>query len=225
MSAKEALKRVLLPPYLVFLSWRGKARSLYRRLRSPLDRGRLMRTCAARRPLRIVVGAGGVDSPGWIPTDVNVLDILNPDDWAMYFAEGTVDAILAEHVWEHLTREQGVAAARNCFRYLTRGGYLRVAVPDGYHSDPAYVEAVRPGGTGFGAQDHKVLYNYRSLSEVLELAGFTVDLLEYYDETETFHSSDWDPADGKVRRSSKFDERGRDGALAYTSLLVDARKL
>jgi predicted SAM-dependent methyltransferase len=48
--------------------------------------------------------------------------------------------MLAEHVWEHLTEEEGLAAARACFKYLSPGGFLRVVVPDGLHPDPAYVE-------------------------------------------------------------------------------------
>lgn len=37
---------------------------------------------------------------------------------------------LAEHVWEHMTYEEGCQAAKNCYDYLADGGYLRVAVPD-----------------------------------------------------------------------------------------------
>ena len=104
-------------------------------------------------PLRIVVGAGGLFDPGWIPTDVDVLDILDEGHWHRLFRENSIDAILAEHVWEHLTADQGLLAAENCFRFLGPGGYLRAAVPDGYHPDPAYREWVRPGGSGAGADD------------------------------------------------------------------------
>ena len=68
-------------------------------------------------PLRIVVGAGGLFDPGWIPTDVDVLDILDEAHWRRLFRENSIDAILAEHVWEHLTAEQGLLAARNCYRF------------------------------------------------------------------------------------------------------------
>jgi hypothetical protein len=49
-------------------------------------------------PLRIVVGAGGLFDPGWIPTDVDVLDILDERHWRRLFRENSIDAILAEHV-------------------------------------------------------------------------------------------------------------------------------
>jgi len=47
-----------------------------------------------------------------------------------------LDAILAEHVWEHLTKEEALIAALTCYRYIKNGGYLRVAVPDGPHPNP-----------------------------------------------------------------------------------------
>ena len=59
----------------------------------------------------------------------------------MYFNEGSIDAILAEHVWEHLAEEEGLAAAKCCYRYLRPGGYLRVAVPDGFHPDANFTRS------------------------------------------------------------------------------------
>ncbi len=175
-------------------------------------------------PLRIVVGAGGRFDPGWIPTDVDVLDILDFAQWRRLFAENSIDAILAEHVWEHLTAEQGLVAAQNCYRFLRPGGYLRAAVPDGFHPDPAYIEWVRPGGSGAGADDHKLLYNHESFGRLFATAGFQVEPLEYFDSAGQFHAVAWEPALGKIERSKRFDERNHDGHLAYTSVIVDARK-
>jgi predicted SAM-dependent methyltransferase len=175
-------------------------------------------------PLRIVVGAGGLYDPGWIPTDVDVLDILDEAHWRRLFRENSIDAILAEHVWEHLTAEQGLVAARNCQRFLRSGGYLRVAVPDGFHPDPGYIEWVRPGGSGAGACDHKRLYNHESFRQLFESAGFQVELLEYFDAGGHFHATNWDPALGKIERSKRFDERNQDRRLVYTSVILDARK-
>jgi len=41
-----------------------------------------------------------------------------------------VSRIKAEHVFEHLTLEEAVLAAYNCFHYLQPGGLLRIAIPD-----------------------------------------------------------------------------------------------
>jgi predicted SAM-dependent methyltransferase len=185
---------------------------------------RTLKKAARSSPLRIVVGAGGRFDPGWIPTDVDILDILDERHWRRVFRENSIDAMLAEHVWEHLTPEQGLLGARHCHMFLRPGGYLRVAVPDGFHPDSQYIECVRPGGTGAGADDHKVLYNHVSFRQLFESAGFWVELLEFFDAQGQFHAVDWDPSQGKIDRSRRFDERNSGGRLAYTSLILDARK-
>jgi len=210
----------LLPAFVVRFQ-----RGVRARLRRHFDSRRLRREARAARSIRLIVGNGGLAAaPGWIPTDIEYLNLLRPDDWARYFAPASVAAILAEHVWEHLTPADGLTAAQVCHRYLQPGGYLRVAVPDGFHPDPAYIESVKIGGTGAGADDHKVLYTHETLSRLLIEAGFAIELLEYFDRDGVFHATDWNPADGMVHRSRRFDERNRDGQLHYTSLLLDARK-
>ncbi|MCX6027077.1 MAG: methyltransferase domain-containing protein [Chloroflexi bacterium] len=187
--------------------------------------GRMTLAQRARvRPCRIVVGASGFFDPGWIPTEVSYLDLLKPGDWARYFPDNWIDAILAEHVWEHLTAEEGARAAGICYRYLRGGGYLRVAVPDGNHPVASYIDWVRPGGTSAAAKDHKVLYTYQSFERLFRTAGFSVILLEYFDERGEFHFRDWDPAAGYIHRSSRYDKRNRGGALKYTSIILDAVK-
>jgi len=152
------------------------------------------------------------------------LDLLRPSTWSRFFEEESIDAILAEHVWEHLTQEQGMEAARTCYRFLKPGGYVRLAVPDGFHPDPHYIEQVRIGGTGPAAWDHKVLYDFQSISTVFARAGFEVKLLEYFNERGAFHAVDWDPDEGLIHRSRRFDRRNRDKPLTYTSLIIDAMK-
>ncbi len=185
---------------------------------------RLKRAIRSGEPLRIVVGSGGICQAGWIMTDREFLDLLRPRDWKRFFREDSVAAIMAEHVWEHLTIEEGSAAACTCHTYLAPGGRLRIAVPDGFHPDPDYIADVKVGGSGAGAADHKVLYNHQTLGPVLAQAGFEVEFLEYFDAAGAFHSTGWNPEDGLVRRSQRFDSRNRDGRLHYTSLIVDARK-
>ena len=79
------------------------------------------------------------------------------------------------------------------------------------------------GGKGSGAR-HKVLYNYESLSSLFERAGFKVELLEYFDSDGEFHYVDWDTDSGKIHRSRRFDKRNKNGALKYTSIILDAHK-
>jgi predicted SAM-dependent methyltransferase len=192
---------------------------------SRLDRQREMLSNAAKQhPCRIVIGASGFFDPGWIPTDIDLLNLLKPEQWARYLGDGSLDALLAEHVWEHLPADKAVIAARTCHRFLRPGGYLRAAVPDGFHPDPAYIDWVKPGGVGPGCEDHHVLFNYRTFAAVFQSAGFEVRLLEFFDETGRFHFTDWDIAGGKIGRSARFDERNAGGKLNYTSLILDAIK-
>lgn len=161
---------------------------------------------------------------GWYATDEECLNVLERADWDRNCRSGSLRAILAEHVWEHLDPAEGLAAARYCHEFLEPGGYLRLAVPDGLHPDPAYLEHVRPGGTGPGAAGHRVLYSYRSLSTLLQQAGFRVEPLEYFDEAGRFHERPWRREAGLVRRSRRYDPRNADGRLRYTSLIIDAWK-
>jgi predicted SAM-dependent methyltransferase len=59
------------------------------------------------------------------------------------------------------------------------------------------------------------------MRKAMESAGFRVVPLEYYDEDGVFHAVDWDPEDGKVNRSLRFDSRNANGQIGYTSLIVD----
>lgn len=174
--------------------------------------------------LKVVLGAGPTSYPGWINTDIDTLDITNSASWKALFGRRRAAKLLAEHVWEHLTDTSTAQANSNCLTFLQTGGRLRLAVPDGFHPDPAYREHVRPGGTGPGADDHKILYNYKTMVGRLEQAGFQVILLEYWDEQGQFHFSDWSADDGYIDRSKRYDPRNQDGSLSYTSLIVDAVK-
>ena len=102
---------------------------------------------------------------------------------------------------------------------------MRIAVPDAFHPDSQYIDYVRPGGAGPGAEDHKIFYEYKILREILEETGFKVDLLEYWDEKGVFHFRKWNSENGHICRSKRYDHRNKGGALRFTSLIVDAVKI
>jgi predicted SAM-dependent methyltransferase len=193
-------------------------------IRKAIQARQLRQRVREANQLRLIIGASGTVQSGWIPTEQNLVDLLEPSTWSRFFEDSSIDGIMAEHVWEHLTPEQGRIAARTCFQFLRPGGYLRVAVPDGNHPSPDYIERVRPGGSGVGADDHKVLYEYRSFSETFGQAGFDIQLIEYFDEHGRFQNVDWDLSKGLVRRTLLFDERNRQESYGYTSLFLDAIK-
>ena len=193
-------------------------------LKSIWGRYRLKRQLKNRAPIKIIVGAAGYGQPGWIPTDVQYLNLLNNEHWKRFFNYCSIDAIVAEHVWEHLSLADGIEAAKNCYAYLRPGAFLRIAVPDGYNPDKKYIDYVNVGGSGPGADDHKMLYTYETLEKLLKSCGFTTSLLEYWDDSGNFHFKQWDVSEGKIHRSKRFDRRNQNGQLKYTSLIVDAHK-
>lgn len=178
---------------------------------------------------KINIGAGpdgdAAEYRDWVCVDKDILDITNPNEWIKFTqTSDAVDNILAEHVWEHLTDEDTALANENCYKFLKKGGRLRIAVPDGNNPDKEYVERVKPGGSGLGSEDHKVLYNFELMQERLSKAGFKIELVEYWDNEGEFVANEWDAKDGFIKRSKKYDPRNQSGQLNYTSLIVDAVK-
>lgn len=179
-------------------------------------------------PLKIIIGAGTQTWEGWIPTHQEQLDLLKRVDWEASFAQRKPDALLCEHVWEHMTEEEGRKAAKICFDFLEPGGFLRVAVPDANFPDEQYQKNAQIGGPGpkdHSAADHKIVYDYKLFVNVFESAGFEVDLLEYCDENGRFHYHQWDLATGPIYRSLMSDHRNKDGKIGFVSIVLDARKL
>jgi predicted SAM-dependent methyltransferase len=212
--------RQLLKKILMIRHFRRAAKNARRAYNRRFGSSNLKARLAAAPSKKIVIGASGWFDSGWIPTEMEVLNLLKPADWDRFFLPNSLDAILAEHVWEHLPPEEALAAARLCFKYLKPGGYLRLAVPDGLHPDPGYLELVKPQPSN----GHKALYTHRSFANLFESSGFRVRLYEYFDEAGTFHYQEWDNKAGMIRRSKRFDPRNKGGKLNYTSIILDAIK-
>lgn len=223
MALAPPKKRPKLLRVFLFLPSRS-VRRFRREVRAFSELRALRMALQTNQSIRIVVGSSGVADDDWYATEIEFLNLLKENDWTKLFKPSSVSAMLAEHVWEHLTEEQAALAAQNCYKYLKPGGYIRVAVPDGLRPDPSYIEFVRPNGIGPGAKDHKQLYTYRALSSVFEKVGFRVELYEYYDETEEFHFKEWNPQDGMIHRSRRYHWRNQDGEVRYTSIVLDALK-
>jgi len=181
----------------------------------------------ASKPLKIILGAGEQSYPDWISTNKAELDLCDPDSWKETFHTRKADAFLCEHVWEHLTEDEGRLAAKLCYKYLKPGGFIRCAVPDAFFPNEAYQKMVQIGGPGASdhpAADHKIVYNFRLFMDIFEKVGFTVDLLEYCDEIGRFHYNQWNMETGLIYRSLLSDHRNKEGKINFASLIIDARK-
>ncbi|SRR5581483_784729 len=193
----------------------------YKDLRQRYDLDRLRRAIAAANPLNVVIGGGQRLYDGWVFTDKDLLDIANPVSWQKLFVPNSIDRILCEHVLEHLSIAECRVALAQCGLYLRPGGLLRVAVPDSYRRDTAYVAEAAPPNAG-----HQVFYNVDTFTPILIQAGFDATPLEYFDRDEQFHAEPWDEREGMIVRSARFDTQKefQRGDLHYTSLIIDARK-
>lgn len=177
--------------------------------------------------MKIIIGAGRTTQSGLVSTQQAELDVLNRADFERMFAAQEAEAFLAEHVWEHMTREEGERAAKNCYDFLKAGGYMRVAVPDKNFRNEWYQDMVKVGGNGdpqHPSYSHKIVYDYKTLKAVFEQAGFSVELLEYCDENGDFHYTHWNEADGRIGRSLRFDTRNSQEKLGMVSIIIDAKK-
>lgn len=171
--------------------------------------------------MKIIIGAGQTSYEGWVATQFDTLDATRPEDWANILRGKKADRILAEHVFEHLTPDNTQRALRNIGANLAEDGLFRLAVPDGHHPDADYIDYVRPGGTAPGADDHKILYTWESLTEVIEEAGLAITLIEYFDADGCFHARPWRYEDGHIMRCAALDGRNSDRPYSFTSLIAD----
>ena len=216
MNLMKSILRPLYAPFVRYYRRHARLKQEQQAIRAQVEQMR-----QAGQAIKVILGAGATRYDGWIATDIPAFDILKHEHWARLFQPNTIERMLAEHVIEHLTAEQFQDFLRIARIYLVPSGRIRIAVPDGFHPDPDYIQRVRPGGIGEGADDHKVLYTGELMREALTAQGYDCQLLEYHDAAGAFHHRGWHPEDGFVLRSAFHDARNANGRLAYTSLMVD----
>jgi predicted SAM-dependent methyltransferase len=84
-------------------------------------------------PLRLHIGCGANPLAGWVNIDrvaraPGVTTDIDPA--ALPYADGSVDAVLAEHVFEHFSFAEEGEVWRELARVLRPGGTLVIEVPD-----------------------------------------------------------------------------------------------
>ncbi|WP_017731989.1 class I SAM-dependent methyltransferase [Nafulsella turpanensis] len=189
---------------------------------------REVNAAALRGKIKVIVGAGSTGYSGWIKTDYPFFNLLNSRHWEYIFSnDKKVDNFLAEHVFEHFTESQIQFILKKAVEFMKKGGCFRIAVPDGFHPDKKYIDYVKPNGSGPGSDDHKVLLNYKCLSDILRNCGLEPRLVEYWNENGDFQGWESEDENGHIMRvmrnqndSAKKDQRG----FFYTSLVIDGIK-
>lgn len=191
--------------------------------RTTESRSRLKLNISRIENLQILIGAGGTSFPGWVTTDLQQFNISRETDWKYYFKKNKPLKLLAEHVLEHLTLEQVELALTFSFKYLRKGGVFRIAVPDAYHNNETYLNAVKPGGWDKGADDHLTFWDIDSLKHIGEKTGFIVKPLEYFDKNRVFHITNYCDDNGHIKRSIK-NNYSDVNVPEYSSLILDLIK-
>lgn len=133
---------------------------------------------------KIQFGCGGNSLVGWDNYDQEV-DISKklpfPDDYA--------DAILAEHVVEHITIHEAWNFIEECSRVLKKQGNIRIAVPSASkifkESDQDYYDFIERNGWGKATKKdavkaiifnhgHKTIWDQSSLDAIVQCHGFVL---------------------------------------------------
>ncbi len=187
-----------------------------------IGRSRIKKQVKQQTKIKIILGSGTTEYDGWIATDLPHFNILKKKDWACFFRPNTIDNILAEHVLEHLTEQQVDEVLLLAYIFLKPNGVFRIAVPDKNHPNPEYIEYVRPGGSGLGAEDHKSFWDYKTFKKLAENHGFKVDLLEYADENKQIITSNYTDENGIISRS--LSKTFKSDIKDFSSLIVDLIK-
>lgn len=100
----------------------------------PLDGVRIRRVVRrSAGAVRVSLGCGQAIQQGWIGLDLDGANGAFRTDLRrdLPFSSSSVDAILAEHVLEHLFLDDVVRLLHECNRVLRPGGVIRVVSPDG----------------------------------------------------------------------------------------------
>jgi SAM-dependent methyltransferase len=156
--------------------WRIEARQL-------IDRARVSK---GTRVLEIGCGGGGLlrllHERGAVAVGIDTLEIAlelargrdDPpgrlydvirigEDGALPFRDAAFDAVIGQHVVEHLPDAD--AALREWNRVLAPGGRLALATPNAHYPDPAHFEDA----------DHARVFSPRELDDAAASAGFAVE--------------------------------------------------
>jgi predicted SAM-dependent methyltransferase len=149
--------------------------------------------------IQIHLGCGKRYIPGFIHVDIDQyphVDHVSDIASLPFFEDNYADVIYSCHALEYFDRVEVLAVLKEWKRVLKPGGVLRTAVPNLEALIEVYKqtgETERIIGPLFGRIEinenqrlyHKTVYDFNSLSKVLDKAGFSS--VQTYDWSETVH--------------------------------------
>lgn len=147
--------------------------------------------------MKLHVGCGNVILPGWINLDIEKLpgvDVVDNITTLTKIPDNSCEVIYASHVLEHVGRNEFEDVIRIWNKKLKKNGTLRIAVPDfekiitWYQKTKHVIDIVGlvSGGQKTKYDYHKMIYDKKSLTEILLKMGFH-DIREW-DWRQTDHS-------------------------------------
>jgi predicted SAM-dependent methyltransferase len=142
------------------------------------------RPSTAIGPVRLHLGCGTVDLPGFVNIDANphphvhfIRDVESPHLWQ----PGAADLIYASHVLEHVPWTRVPAVLARWRSFLKPGGVLRLSVPDfdalhDYYAvtkDLAWITPPLMGSQCDAYDVHRAVFTRSALEALLRDAGFS----------------------------------------------------
>lgn len=126
--------------------------------------------------IRLNLGAGNTDIPGFIPIDRKAGREVYPLD----FPDGAVDEIRASHILEHFSHRKIAEVISHWVGKLRPGGLLRIAVPDFRKIAQRYLDGKKVNAVGYimgGHIDdddrHGAIFDSETLSVLMKSAGLS----------------------------------------------------
>jgi len=128
-------------------------------------------------PLKLNLGGGGVEMPGYVNVDRSAGGEAYP---LKDYADNSVDEIRASHLLEHFSHRKTAAVLADWVRALKPGGLLKIAVPnftwiiEQYNSEKAHehpLEGYLMGGHSSDNDCHGAIFNEQKLGQLMAQAG------------------------------------------------------
>jgi predicted SAM-dependent methyltransferase len=149
-----------------------------------IDKPAPIYTNSVSNGLKVHLGAGPINIQGWLNIDARqaphihiVTEVLELNE----FSNGSISEIYMCHVLEHFSLQEVDSLVAKFHEKLTKGGILRLSVPDfdklvtvyqAEENDLSTIKMALMGGQDYEFNFHKAVFNEKSLRDTLTSAGY-----------------------------------------------------